>query len=148
MLQNLDEQRLQNICHSLQPVFYDAQSYIVREGDPVDAMFFITAGIAWSYPSSNGDASGLLHAERLERDHFFGEELLDFVLKTPSLPKLPISTRTVKTYKTLEAFALMAEDLRNLLLMNWTHIDKERSEPFAAYVLQVAWRRRQENKKT
>ena len=119
---------MQDICHSLQPVYYDAQSYIVREGEPIDAMFFIKDGIAWNYKSSDGDASGSSLAECLESGHFFGEELLDFLLKskTDSLLKLPISTRTVKTYKTLEGFALMAKDLRIILERNWVYMVTEK----------------------
>lgn len=132
ILQNWDDQRLQDICYSLQPVYYDAQSYIVREGEQIDAMFFIKDGIAWNYKSSNGDASGSSLAECLESGHFFGEELLAFLLKlkTDSLLKLPISTRTVKTYKTLEGFALMAKDLRIILERNRVYMVTQKYKQF------------------
>nr|POE80362.1 cyclic nucleotide-gated ion channel 1 [Quercus suber] len=77
VLQNMDEQLLLNICDCLRPVYYNEHSYIVREGDPIDATFFIKDGIAWTYTTSKG---------------------------------------------------------------------KEQSEPFAAYVVQAAWRQYHENK--
>ena len=52
------------------------QQYIVGEGEPTDAVFLITDGIAWSYPSSN-NVEGR-QAERLEKNQFFGEEFLLF----------------------------------------------------------------------
>ena len=69
-LQNMDEQLLLKICDSLRPVYYNEQSYIVREGDPIDATIFITDGVAWSYSTNNkgeaiSDSSSL--AERLEK---------------------------------------------------------------------------------
>ncbi|KAM4068791.1 hypothetical protein ACB094_12G039400 [Castanea mollissima] len=145
VLQNMDEQLLQNICDSLKPVYYKERSYIVREGDPIDATFFITDGIAWAYTSSNGEASSSSsHAERLEKGHFFGEELLELGLS--KLSRLPLSPRTVKTHGPIEAFALMDEDLKKIINKNWMHIGKEQMEPFAAYVVQAAWRRHRENK--
>ncbi|KAK7845222.1 cyclic nucleotide-gated ion channel 1 [Quercus suber] len=145
VLQNMDEQLLKNICDSLKPVYYKERSYIVREGDPIDATFFITDGIAWAYTSSNGEASSSSsHAERLEKGHFFGEELLELGLS--KLSRLPLSPRTVKTHGPIEAFALMDEDLKKIISKNWMHVAKEQLEPFAAYVVQAAWRRHHENK--
>ncbi|KAK7853826.1 cyclic nucleotide-gated ion channel 1 [Quercus suber] len=134
-LQNKDEQLLLKICDSLSPVYYNEPSDIVREGDPIDAMFIITDGVAWSYSTSNnGEAiSGSSSlAERLERGDFFGGELLEFVLKNPSLPALAISPRTVKTHGPIEGFAIMAEDLKNVVTENWEWVGKGQLEPFAS----------------
>ncbi|XP_030936082.1 putative cyclic nucleotide-gated ion channel 13 [Quercus lobata] len=49
VLQNMDDQLLLKICDCLKPVCYNEHSYIVREGDPIDATFFIKDGIAWTY---------------------------------------------------------------------------------------------------
>ena len=148
-LQNRDEQLLLKICDSLRPVYYNEQSYIVRDGDPIDATIFITDGVAWSYSTSNnGEAiSGSSSlAERLEKGDFFGGELLEFVLKNPSLPKLAISPRTVKTHGPIEGFALMAEELKNIVCKNWLCVGEGQLEPFAAHVVQAAWHRHHENK--
>ena len=137
----MDEQLLLKIGDSLRPVYYNEHSYIVREGDPIDAMFFITDGVAWCYSTSNkGEAisgSSAL-AERLEKGDFFGGELLEFVLKNPSLPKLAISPRTVKTHGPIEGSAIMAEDLKNVVTKNLKWVGKGQLEPFAAHVVQAA----------
>ena len=101
-------------------MFYNEQSYIVKEGDPIDAVFLITDGIAWAYPSSNNGEGK--HAERLEKGHFFGEELLELRWNSSSvdvynhnLSKLPISSKTLKTHTKVEVFALMANDLKDIV---------------------------------
>ncbi|XP_075673293.1 cyclic nucleotide-gated ion channel 1-like isoform X2 [Castanea sativa] len=112
------QQLLLNICDSLKPVFYNEQSYIVKEGDPIDAVFLITYGIAWTYPSSNNGEGK--HVERLDKGHFFGEELLELLLNPSSvnadnLSKLPVSSKTLKTHTKVEVFALMANDLKDIV---------------------------------
>ena len=85
---------LHKICDSLQPMFYDKYCYIVREGDPIDAVFFITDGtvrtytsnngegffitdgIVRTYTSNNGEGSDSQHAKDLGKDKYFGGELL------------------------------------------------------------------------
>ncbi|XP_050260443.1 cyclic nucleotide-gated ion channel 1-like isoform X2 [Quercus robur] len=113
------EPLLLKICDSLQPMFYNKHCYIVREGDPIDAVFFITAGTVWTYTSNNGEGSDTQHAEHLKKDQYFGGELLELVLTSTSndiskLPEVPISSKTLKTYTKVEAFALMAHDLKQI----------------------------------
>ena len=131
------QQLLLNICNSLKPVFYNEQSYIVKEGDPIDAVFLITDGIAWAYPSSNNGEGK--HAERLEKGHFFGEELLELLWNSSSvdvynhnLSKLPISSETLKTHTKVEAFALMANDLKDIGYSRFSRLDPEQSQVEAA----------------
>ena len=100
-------------------MFYDKYCYIVREGDPIDAVFFITDGTVLTYTSNNGEGSDSQHAEHLEKDQYFGEELLELVLTSTSddisnLSKVPVSSKTLKTYTKVEAFALMAHDLKGI----------------------------------
>ena len=64
------------ICDSLQPMFYDKYCYIVREGDPIDAGFFIIDGIVRTNTSNNGEGSDSQHAKDLGKDKYFGGELL------------------------------------------------------------------------
>lgn len=89
---------------------------MVLEGDPINATFLITNGIAWTYSTSNGAVRGSSLAERLVRGHFFGEELLELVFEDPQLFKLPVSQRTIKTNGQIEAFSLTDEDLKNIFL--------------------------------
>uniref|UniRef100_A0A2N9FIK2 Cyclic nucleotide-binding domain-containing protein n=1 Tax=Fagus sylvatica TaxID=28930 RepID=A0A2N9FIK2_FAGSY len=119
VLENLDELLLLMICNSLKPVSYDKCSYIVREGDPIDTTFFITQGIAWSYTTNNnGEGTSSSHVECLEKGHFFGEELLSGlnVASPPFNPfRLPVSSKIVKSHTKVEALALMANDLKNIV---------------------------------
>lgn len=112
------ENLLCDICNSLKPVYYNEQCYIVREGEPMDAVFLITDGSAWAFPSSsNGEGTGTASrcAERLEAGDFFGEELLELFWEPSSnmfnLSKVPIYSKSLKTHTKVEAFALMANDL-------------------------------------
>ena len=126
------QQLLLNICDSLKPVFYNEQSYIVKEGDPIDAVFLITDGIAWAYPSSNNGEGK--HAERLEKGHFFGEELLELLWNPSSVDvynpsKLPVSSKTLKTHTKVEAFALMANDLKDIVTASTQEISLHDQNP-------------------
>ena len=113
------ENLLCDICNSLKPVYYNEQCYIVREGEPMDAVFLITDGCAWAFPSSStGEGTGTAFrcAERLEAGDFFGEELLELFWEPSStnifnLSKVPIYSKSLKTHTKVEAFALMANDL-------------------------------------
>nr|XP_023914471.1 cyclic nucleotide-gated ion channel 1-like [Quercus suber] len=91
------EQLLLKICDSLKPKFYKEHCYIVQEGDPIDA------GTVWTCTSSSNG----------------GEELLEWVMKHHSadknnLSKLPIYPKTLRTHTKVEAFALMASDLKQI----------------------------------
>ncbi|XP_059435141.1 cyclic nucleotide-gated ion channel 1-like [Corylus avellana] len=108
------DQHLQLICDYLKPVHYKQHSYIVREGEPLDAMLFITQGIIWNFTIINGERRN----KCIEKGNFYGEELLDWGLDSPALPNLsdlPISLKTAKTHTKVEAFALMANDLRTIV---------------------------------
>ncbi|KAL0412212.1 UNVERIFIED_CONTAM: Cyclic nucleotide-gated ion channel 1 [Sesamum latifolium] len=82
MFEKMDEQLLDAMCSRLKPVLYTENSFIVREGDPVDEMLFIM------------------------------RELLTWALDPNSSSSLPISTRTVQAVKDVEAFCLMPDDLK------------------------------------
>ncbi|XP_059433859.1 cyclic nucleotide-gated ion channel 1-like [Corylus avellana] len=95
---------------------YNQANYIVKEGEPLDAMLFITQGIIWNFTTSiNAERS----AKCIEKCSFHGEELLDWGLECsaalPNLSDLPISLKTAKTHAKVEAFALMANDLRTIV---------------------------------
>ena len=68
---------LLKICHSLQPKFYNEHCYIVKEGDPIDAVFLITDGIVWTCKSNNSDGTNSQHAEYLVNGQYFGRKLLE-----------------------------------------------------------------------
>ena len=135
---------LLKICDSLKPKFYKEHCYIVQEGDPIDAVFFITEGTVWTFTSSSNGGEDSQHAERLEKN-FFGEELLEWVMKASSadmynLSKLPIYSKTLKTHTKVEAFALMASDLKQIWHSNLSRLGPEGLQSHAASRVQRRWR--------
>uniref|UniRef100_A0A2N9H511 Cyclic nucleotide-binding domain-containing protein n=1 Tax=Fagus sylvatica TaxID=28930 RepID=A0A2N9H511_FAGSY len=141
----MSEHTLVWICNALKPVFYDEHSYIVREGDPIDAIFFITKGIAWTYTTSNKGERTVLKS--LVEGQFFGGELLEWVVKSKNtntwhdLSEFPVSSKNLKTHTEVEAFALMAYDLAQILSYSklWG-LDREPLNSTAACKIQAAWR--------
>ncbi|KAK1576319.1 hypothetical protein Q3G72_012880 [Acer saccharum] len=108
----LREQQLNAMCLQLKPVLYPGETYIVRKDDPVDEMLFIMRGELLSW-GSNGRDRNLSEAEYLTE--FCGEELSSWAIDPQSLPdQRPLSTSTIKTLTEVEAFALMADDLKEV----------------------------------
>ncbi|KAM1033224.1 hypothetical protein TB2_036241 [Malus domestica] len=146
MFQTLDEKVLKEICQSLQPVMFTEDTYIVKEGKPLDKMLFVTQGIVWSYGSSNTNGS----TRCLKKGDFYGEELLNWVSEVSYLTTLPISTRFVKSHTYVEAFVLRAYDLKTIVSKNWLHFFKftppSQKQHLAASSLQESWRRHLEKK--
>lgn len=101
------------MCDRLKPVLYTEKSFIVREGDPVDEMLFIMRGCLATM-TTNGGRTGFFNSVVLKAGDFCGEELLTWALDPNSATNLPISTRTVEALTEVEAFALMADDLKSV----------------------------------
>ena len=150
MFEKMDEQLLDAMCDRLKPVLYTEESYIVREGDPVDEMLFIMRGKLLTM-TTNGGRTGFFNSEYLKAGDFCGEELLTWALDPHSSSNLPISTRTVQTLSEVEAFALKADDLkfvasqfRRLHSKQLRHTFRFYSQQWrtwAACFIQAAWRR-------
>ncbi|XVF12638.1 hypothetical protein REPUB_Repub08aG0136200 [Reevesia pubescens] len=150
MFEKMDEQLLDAMCDRLKPVLYTEESYIVREGDPVDEMLFIMRGKLLTI-TTNGGRTGFFNSEYLGAGDFCGEELLTWALDPHSSSNLPISTRTVRALTEVEAFALMADDLkfvasqfRRLHSKKLRHTFRFYSQQWrtwAACFIQAAWRR-------
>lgn len=150
MFEKMDEQLLDAMCDRLKPVLYTEESFIVREGDPVDEMIFIMRGKLLSV-TTNGGRTGFFNSEHLKAGDFCGEELLTWALDPHSSSNLPISTRTVRTLSEVEAFALKADDLkfvasqfRRLHSKQLRHTFRFYSQQWrtwAACFIQAAWRR-------
>ncbi|CAN6564748.1 unnamed protein product [Malus baccata var. baccata] len=122
MLKEMDEKVLKMICDYLRPVTYDENSFVVRTGDLLDRMIFITEGFIWTYVggdqnrhgggSSSGSQSSSMPTNMLKKGQFYGEELL-YRQSSPS--QLPISPQTVKCHTKVEAFVLMAKDWTSIV---------------------------------
>ncbi|KAM5557577.1 hypothetical protein ABKV19_024783 [Rosa sericea] len=113
-------------------------------------MLFSTRGKVLTY-TTEGNAG----ADCLEKGDFYGQELLDWVLKTypnPSLSNLPFSTKTVQAHTKVEVFALRANDLKNVVSKFWwlfpsNGLDQSR-QLRATHALQAAWCRYKQLQKT
>ncbi|KAH7840126.1 hypothetical protein Vadar_012966 [Vaccinium darrowii] len=118
---DLDEQWLDALCGRLEQVLYTEDSFIVREGDPVDEMLFVMCGKLFSV-TTNGGRTGFFNSDYLKAGDFCGEELLRWALAPHSRAKHPISTRTVQALSEVEAFVLKADDLKFIASeFNWLH---------------------------
>lgn len=150
LFENMDERLLDAICERLKPSLYTENTYIVREGDPVDEMIFIIRGRLESV-TTDGGRSGFFNRGLLQEADFCGDELLTWALDPKSGSNLPSSTRTVKALTEVEAFALVADELkfvasqfRRLHSRQVQHTFRFYSQQWrtwAACFIQAAWRR-------
>ncbi|GLT25686.1 hypothetical protein SLA2020_007990 [Shorea laevis] len=106
-----DRQMLDAICERLKPCLCTPGTCLVREGDPVNEMFFIVRGHLDSY-TTNGGQTGFFNSCWIGPGDFCGEELLTWALDPRPSIVLPSSTRTVKAITEVEAFDLVSEDLK------------------------------------
>ncbi|KAL4340756.1 hypothetical protein GQ457_08G008620 [Hibiscus cannabinus] len=150
LFESMDERLLDAICERLKPCLFTENTYIVREGDPVDEMLFIIRGRLESV-TTDGGRSGFFNRSLLKEGDFCGEELLTWALDPKTGANLPTSTRTVKALTEVEAFALTAEELkfvagqfRRLHSRQVQHTFRFHSQQWrtwAACFIQAAWRR-------
>lgn len=153
----MDGRLLDAICERLKPSLYTENTFIVREGDPVDEMLFIIRGRLES-ATTDGGRSGFFNRGLLKEGDFCGEELLTWALDPKAASNLPSSTRTVMALTEVEAFALIAEELkfvagqfRRLHSRQVQHTFRFYSQQWrtwAAIFIQAAWRRHSKRKIT
>ncbi|XP_047340852.1 cyclic nucleotide-gated ion channel 17-like [Impatiens glandulifera] len=146
----MDDQLLDAICERLVSSLSTQGTYLVREGDPVTEMLFIIRGKLES-STTNGGRTGFFNTISLGPGDFCGEELLSWALLPKSSVNMPTSTRTVIALGEVEAFALIAEDLkfvanqfRRLHSKKLQHTFRFYSHhwrTWAACFIQAAWRR-------
>ncbi|CAA2989091.1 probable cyclic nucleotide-gated ion channel 16 [Olea europaea subsp. europaea] len=146
----MDDQLLDAICERLVSSLNTKDTYIVREGDPVNEMLFIIRGQLES-STTNGGRSGFFNSITLKPGDFCGEELLTWALMPASNVNLPASTRTVKSITEVEAFALRSEDLKFVANQFKRLHSKKLQHAFRYYshqwrtwgacYMQAAWRR-------
>ncbi|CAM8971969.1 unnamed protein product [Rhodiola kirilowii] len=152
MFEKMDEQLLDAMCAHLKSVLYTEKSIIIREGYPVEAMIFIMRGNLETM-TTNGGITGFFNSVNLTKGDFCGEELLTWALDPDSTQNLPTSTRTVqvKAQSEVEAFAMLAEDLKTVA-SEYRHLHSEQLRhtfryysqqwrTWAARFIQAAWRR-------
>lgn len=155
LFNQMDERMVDAICERLKPALCTENTCLVREGDPVNAMLFIIRGHLDSY-TTNGGRTGFFNSCCIGPGDFCGEELLTWALDPRLSVTLPYSTRAVKAISEVEAFALIAEDLKfvasqfrrlhskQLRLKFRFHSHQWRT--WAACFVQAAWRRYKKRK--
>lgn len=111
MFEKMDEQLLDALCDRLKPALFTENSFIIREGDPVNEMLFLMRGTLLTM-TTNGGRTGFFNSASLKAGDFCGEELLTWALDPHVSSTLPASTRTVQAVIDVEAFALTADDLK------------------------------------
>lgn len=147
---NMDERLLDAICERLKPSLCTENTYIVREGDPVDEMLFIIRGRLESV-TTDGGRSGFFNRGLLKQGDFCGEELLTWALDPKAGSNLPPSTRTVKALTEVEAFALIADEVKYITsqfrrihsrqVQHTFRFYSQQWRTWAATFIQAAWRR-------
>ncbi|XP_062119880.1 cyclic nucleotide-gated ion channel 1-like isoform X2 [Humulus lupulus] len=149
LFQNMDEYAYETICKYLKPVKYSEKSYIIRKGEPLDMILFITQGVVWAFGNETTPMS------RLQKGDFYGNELIEWRLKSTSIDEFPISVANLKSHTNVEALALMAIDLEHVLSNCWFKFSRpcssipEGLKPFAVDFLQqlmLRWVRRRRKK--
>ncbi|KAM1352969.1 hypothetical protein TB2_032209 [Malus domestica] len=125
-LENKDRRVLDAIMEHLEPVNYSDGSYIIREGEPLDRMLFITQGSVLTYKTSGiGGGSASSGNIRLAKPDFYGEELIGWAAASTSFPDLPISAKTVKSHEKVEVFAIRAARLISIVSEFFSHFNTE-----------------------
>lgn len=157
LFDQMDERMLDAICERLKPALFTSGTCVVREGDLVNEMLFIVRGRLDSC-TTNGGRTGFFNSCRLGSGDFCGEELLPWALDPRPTVVLPSSTRTVKAITEVEAFALIAGDLkfvaaqfRRLHSKQLRHTFRFHSHQWrtwAACFIQAAWFRYKRMKET
>ncbi|KAL5568330.1 hypothetical protein UlMin_024905 [Ulmus minor] len=154
MLENIDQKVQDHIIEHLKPVIYDENKYIIREGEPVGMMLFITQGAVWTFKDpnqGNGGINDAIETNLLEKGQFFGEQLLNWATTLfNNFGEIPMSQISVKSHTKVEALAIMAKDLKSVVDHHWwafrsqsTNFDFQR---LAVTKIEDAWHRKQNKK--
>ncbi|XP_044506673.1 cyclic nucleotide-gated ion channel 1-like [Mangifera indica] len=105
---NLGEPALKDLCYHVKLVFYLDRTLIVREGEPINEMLFVLHGELQTRNSRG--------PEYLKDGGVFGKELVTWFKNQAEVCScnLPVSQRTAQAFTNVEAFVLMAYDLKKI----------------------------------
>lgn len=127
----LKEETLDALCDCVKPTFFTEHAHIIREGDPIDELIFVMQGNLWTYSFNDLTNGSTRKRDHLEDSDFYGAELVDWALRDCSLFEFSKSTKTIEALTNIEAFTLMADDLKIVFNEKMNQ---------AALVIQLAWR--------
>lgn len=117
---------MDHLCDCVKPTFLTEHTYFLREGDPIDEMIFVVQGKLRTYTlkdiqsgstsSEHKRYDGKNTREDLLQDgDVYGEELFHWALPEYCSFDIPKSNRTIQALTNVEAFTLMADDLKTVL---------------------------------
>ncbi|KAH9677275.1 cyclic nucleotide-gated ion channel 1 [Citrus sinensis] len=120
MFQMMGKSILSEMCKCLKPVLYVQECCIVKEGDPICEMFFITQGTLLT-TTTNGGRNTSVFKKYLSTGDFWGEELATSALDPDPLSNIPHSNCALISVTNVEAFAINTDDLRAIVYQYWQH---------------------------
>ncbi|KAL1817092.1 protein CNGC15c isoform X1 [Daucus carota subsp. sativus] len=148
LFDQMDELMLEAICLRLKPVLFTKHTFLVYEGGLVDEMLFIIRGKLLSC-TTNGGQSGFFHSFGIGPGDLCGEELLTWAFDPRPSVIRPSATHSVQATSEVEAFALIAEDLK-VVASRFGRLHSKQLRPklrhshqwrtWAACIVQAAWR--------
>lgn len=110
----MDKKWLNVLCDRLKPVIYTSGSQIVLEGDAVDEILFIFRGELTV--TRIDEEKREFFSTFLRAGDFCGEELITWAMDPKSSKATyPFSDITIETLSEVEAYALMADDLKHVI---------------------------------
>ncbi|CAN8286089.1 unnamed protein product [Cochlearia groenlandica] len=145
-----DSWLLEAFCDRVKSVFYSANTYIVREGDPVVELLIVTRG---NLKSLTG--SGYYDSYDLSEGDICGDLLFSILDPHPS-SSLLTSNRTILTKTEVEGFVLLPDDIKFVASrLNRLHSKKLKRmfrfysalwRAWAVRFIQAAWRKHYQRK--
>ncbi|CAL2252712.1 unnamed protein product [Prunus armeniaca] len=126
----MNDSELRTICDYLKPKVFEENAKVVEVGQPLNAMLYIIAGSMQAYlPIRDArEAHPLTSFKTLKKGMFVGEQLLEWAAKTKTFDDQPISFKTVRCCKKVEAFALTVDDLKTLVLSRKIFLMKSKGD--------------------
>ncbi|TYK03150.1 cyclic nucleotide-gated ion channel 1-like isoform X2 [Cucumis melo var. makuwa] len=91
----------------MKSMVFGEQSYIIREGEPIEQMLLFTKGMGLTFSKSIGTRTTI---NAFGKGDLFGEQLLNWAVGNLPVSEIPLSKCTLKTQTQMEAFALKAID--------------------------------------
>ncbi|XP_011651604.1 cyclic nucleotide-gated ion channel 1 isoform X2 [Cucumis sativus] len=107
MLKEFEEEKLEEMMKDMKPIIFAEQSYIIREGEPIEHMLLFTKGMALTFSKRTRTRTTI---NTLGKGDLFGEQLLNWAAGSLPVSEIPLSKCTLKTQTQMEAFALKAID--------------------------------------
>ncbi|KAA0025162.1 cyclic nucleotide-gated ion channel 1-like isoform X3 [Cucumis melo var. makuwa] len=105
MLKEFEEEKLKKMMKDMKPMVFGEQSYIIREGEPIEQMLLFTKGMGLTFSKSTGTRTTI---NTFGKCDLFGEQLLDWAAGNLPTFEIPLSKCTLKTQTQMEAFSLKA----------------------------------------